>query len=160
MGIGVKVGGILFLLLVVSTLVVGVVWQTSIRRSPLQKAFESGHVPKPLPNGFYKGTIPLRTSWRGKFFDSTSNTGRNAFLLNDNMEYKYHFTTSVEKGIKDKKVDVLRLEYNVVGNHPLLKLVTDEITEDAPGHYVGKTHIFIPPGIPFTVVFFELEREW
>lgn len=159
MGIGLKVGGVLSLLLVLATLVIGVVWKVSIRRSPLQKAFESGHVPNPLPDGFYKGTINLRTSWRGKTFDARAHTGENVFLLNDKLEYKYHFTTSVEKGIKDKKMDVLRLDYNVRGNHPLLRLVTDEIVEDTPGHYVGKAHVFIPPGIPFTVAFFELKKE-
>lgn len=159
MGTGLKVGGILILLVVLSLLTVGIVWQVSIRRSPLQKIFESGHIPNPSPDGFYKGTISLWTSWRGKTFDAVTHTGRNAFLLNDKLEYKYHFTTSVEKGIKDKKLDVLRLDYNVRGNHPLLRLVTDEIVEDAPGHYVGKTHVFIPPGIPFTVAFFELEKE-
>lgn len=159
MGIGIKVGGILFLLSVLSMLAIGIVWQVSIRRSPLQKAFESGHVPNPLPDGFYKGTINLRTSWRGKSFDASARSGLDAFLLNDKMVYKHRFETSVEKGIKDKKLDVLRLDYNVRGNHPLLRLGTDEVVEDAPGHYVGKTHVFIPPGIPFTVMFFELEKE-
>lgn len=111
-----------------------------------------------MPDGFYKGTINLRTSWRGKTFDAATHSGRNAFLINDKLEYKHRFTTSVEKGIKDRKLDVLRLDYNVAGNHPLLKLVADEITEDAPGHYVGKAHVFIPPSIPFTVTFFELEK--
>lgn len=159
MGTGIRVGGIFALLVVFLTLTIGIVWQVNIRRSPLQKAFESGHVPNPLPDGFYKGTINLKSSWRGKTFDAGTNTGRNAFLLNDKLEYKYHFTTSVEKGIKDKKLDVLRLDYNVTGNHPLLRLVTDEIVEDAPGHYIGKAHVMIPPGIPFTVMFFELEKE-
>lgn len=159
MGTGVRIGGILVLLFVLSLLAVGVVWQVNIRRSLLQKAFVSGRVPDPLPEGFYKGTINLRTSWRGKTFDSGTNTGRNVFLINDKLEAKYRFTTSIEKGIKDKKIDVLRLDYNVKGNHPLLRLIADEVTEDAPGHYIGKAHVFIPPGIPFTIGFFELERE-
>ena len=71
---------------------------------------------------------------------------------------RYPFKTYAGKGLRDKKLDVLKIDYNVDGNPFWLRLIVDEIVEVTPGKYLGKMHIKLIPGFPFTVLYFELKK--
>lgn len=126
------------------------IWQ--VQNSPNQKLFISGKVPNPLPNGLYKGSVSFKTSWQGKKFDATSSTGLN--LIDD--KEKYPFKTYTGKGLQDKNLDVLKIDYNIPQNPFWLKFILDEIVETSPGKYLGKVHINFF-GFPFSVGYFRLK---
>lgn len=121
-----------------------------------QKLFLSGKLPNPKPDGFYKGTLTGQTnlSWKGKVFNAQDNSGVNK--INDSERYK--FKTYGGKGLQDKNLEVLRLDYNISENPLWLRPVLDEIVETKPGVYLGKIHVRIIPGLPFTLGYFNLEK--
>jgi len=129
-------------------------WKTQHGES--QKLFLSGKLPNPKLDGFYKGSITGQTnlSWNGKVFNAQASSGINK--INDSEKYK--FKTFTGKGLQDKNLEVLKLEYNIPGNPFWLRTVLDEIVETKPGVYLGKTHVRIIPGFPFTLGYFNLEK--
>ncbi len=116
--------------------------------------FANGKVPSPLPNGFYKGSVSFKTSWQGKKFNAKNSTGIN--LIND--QEKYPFKTYIGKGIADRNLDVLKIDYNIPQNPWYLRFILDEIVETSPGHYLGKVHIKLFPSLGLTLGFFRLEK--
>ncbi len=128
-------------------------WQ--VQKSPNQKIFLSGHVPNPKPDGAYKGSVGnIKTGWQGKKFDATSSSGIN--LISGKKQYP--FKTYTEKGLADKNLDVFKIDYNVPQNPLWLRLILDEIVEVSPNHYLGKVHLKIIPGLPFSLGYFNLEK--
>ncbi len=132
--------------------------------SPSQKIFLEGSVPKNL-SGFYPGTVvtnksyqgPVKTytgSWKGKIFNSTDSAGINKMKDGE----KYPFKTYTAKGIQDKNLDVLKIDYNIEGNPWWLRTILDELVEVGPNKYLGKVHIRLLPGLTFTVGYFKLEK--
>ncbi len=127
-----------------------------VESSPNQKLFLSGKIPDPSPDGFYKGHAftGLGKDWQGKVFDANKQTGVNKFVDGQ----RYVFKTSIANGLRDKNLKVLRIDYNQPGNPWWLKFVVDEIVETSPGHYLGKVHLKVIPGMTFTLTYFELTK--
>ncbi len=127
-----------------------------VEHSKNQAAFRGGKLPEPLPDGFYKGNLfkGLGANWQGKVFDQAQHTGINQF--SDGQ--RFVFKTYQAQGLRDRNTTVLRIDYNQKGNPWWLHFVVDEIVEVEPGHYLGKVHLKIIPGLPFTVSYFELSK--
>ncbi len=124
-----------------------------------QKIFAAAQVPTPLLNGFYRGDVDgYKFYWQGKKFDEAKGIGINIFDGKPSHSEKYPFRTYIGKGILDKKTDVLKIEYNLPQNHFWMKPVLDELVQVAPGTYLGKMHVRLIPGFPFTLAFFELKQ--
>ncbi len=155
-----KLGTLVLVIVLVLGLAGFVVWglvQTyKADHSPNQKLFLSGHVPNPLPEGFYKGNnfTGIGKDWQGKSFDRTRQTGINQF--SDGQ--RYTFKTYEAHGLRDKQLNILKIDYNQPGNPWWLHFIVDEIVETSPGHYLGKVHLKVIPGLPFTLTYFELTK--
>lgn len=127
-------------------------WQT--QNSLNQKLFLSGKVPNPLPNGSYKGSVGnIKVGWQGKKFDASSSSGIN--LISGKEQYP--FKTYVGKGLADN-IDVLKIDYNLPQNPFWLRFILDEIVEVERGKYLGKVHLNLIPGLPFSLGYFRLEK--
>lgn len=127
--------------------------------SPKQGAFVKGTVPSPLPVGLLKGSVDgLQVSWKGKKLNTKDQTGINVFAGENGEEERYPFKTYQAKGLRDPDVDVLRIDYDLPGNPFWLRCITDEIVEVEKGKYLGKVHLRILPGYPFTMGYFRLEQ--
>lgn len=125
-----------------------------IQHSSNQKIFLTGKIPNPKPDGLYKGKVNFKTTWMGKKFDANSSTGINII---DNKE-NYPFKTYTGKGIQDKSLDVFRIDYNIPQNPFWLRFILDEIVQVDKDRYLGKVHINLIPGLPFTLGYFKLEK--
>lgn len=146
---------VICLLLVLAT---GYVRTFFLEMTPNQRLFSSGKVPDPLPDGLHSGSAEgYSGSWQGKKFDRGASTGINLFKLGDKVEERYPFITSVGKGVKDDK-DVIKIDYNIPQNPWYLRMILDEIVEVKPDEYLGKLHLRIIPGAPFTLAYFKLSK--
>jgi hypothetical protein len=144
--------------LAVLAFLVGTVRMWQIEHSANQKLFARGDAPNPEPAGFYKGSFSRPVSWLGKKFDATDSSGVNVFGTEGAKIEKYPFKTKEGKGLRDKIVSVLKIDYNISGNPLWLRLILDEIVETEPGKYLGKIHLRIIPGYPFTLGYFTLQK--
>ena len=127
-------------------------WKT--QTSPNQKLFLNSHLPNPLPGGLYKGSVNFQTNWQGKKFDLANSSGINII----NGKEAYPFKTYTGKGLADKNLEVLRIDYNLPSNPLWLRFILDEMVQTQPQKYLGKVHINFIPGIHFTLGFFKLEK--
>ncbi len=120
----------------------------SVENSSYQKViFLTGTFPSPLPSGFYKGSIPfLDTPWAGKKFDASSSSGINIVKGKEALPFK----TYKGKGLKDKNLDVLKIDYKGI--------FLDELVQNAHNRYTGKAYLKLIPGFPLSLGFFRLER--
>jgi hypothetical protein len=126
------------------------------QKSTNQTKFLQGKLPKNI-NGFYLGSVTgLDTTWQGKEFDATHSAGINIF--GENREKRYPFKTYPARGLQDKNLEVLRIDYSQNKSPWWLKFVVDEIVEVGPNKYLGKIHLDIIPGLPFSVGYFKLEK--
>lgn len=117
--------------------------------------FLTGTFPSPPPDGFYKGSIQaLETKWKGKIFDASSSSGINV------VEEKkiFPFKTYKNKGLTDKNLDVLTLDYNLPQNPFWVRAVVDEVVQHTLSKFTGKVYLKLIPGFPFPVGFFKLEK--
>jgi hypothetical protein len=132
----------------------GVVQTLRVERRPSQQTFRGGKAPKPLPEGFWRGSVTIQQgkNWRGKVFDRAAQTGINRFADGE----RYPFKMYVAPGLRDRDLRVLRIDYNVPGNPWWLRLIVDEVVQTEPGHYLGKVHLAALPGLTFTATYFEL----
>ncbi|MBI4000501.1 MAG: hypothetical protein HY348_01790 [Nitrospira defluvii] len=127
--------------------------------SPKQDAFVKGTFPSPLPVGLLKGSVDgLQVSWKGKKLNAENQTGINIFVGENGEEERYPFKTDQAKGLRDPDLDVLRIDYDLPGNPFWLRRITDEIVQVEKGTYLGKVHIRLLPGYPFTMGYFRLEQ--
>jgi hypothetical protein len=149
--------------------------------SARQKDFVAGSVPKPAPDGFYKGRAYLLgggpVPWLGKSFEAANDVGFNIFtptgasLLKvltpfykrfrknaDGNTDAYYFKTSTSKGFRDKEIDTFKLDYDSPENPFLIRIILDEIVETAPQEYLGKVHMKVFPGYFATIGFFGLSK--
>lgn len=139
-----------------------------MKKEPNQQEFLRGSVPNPKPDGFYRGQVGFDSRWVGKKFDAQNSKGvnilkdksarHNAAPGSSNEYEKYPFTTSVGTGLFDEKLFVLKIDYNIKGNPFWLRWILDEIVQVAPNEYLGKMHLRLLPGFPFSVLYFELKR--
>jgi len=150
----------LILSLCLIIILIGIFWTFQIQKDPQNNLFLRGTLPNPAPDGLHQGIfLGHNTSWRGKKFNVANSTGINLFYDKKGGQVeRYPFKTYAGKGLRDKKLDVLKIDYNVEGNPFWLRLIVDEIVEVTPGRYLGKMHIKIIPGFPFTVLYFELKK--
>lgn len=94
-----------------------------------------------------------QTTWQGKEFFATSNTGINNF--SDGQRYK--FKTYKAKSISSDK-QVLKIDYDIPGNPFWIRRIVDELVEVEPGKYQGKVYLRYLPGLTFTLTYFTLEK--
>ncbi len=144
------------LFVLVAALAYGVYQTYRIEHQTNQKLFLSGTLPSPLPNDFYKGNqfTGLGDSWRGKVFDSSTQRGINKFGDGE----RFVFQTYPAQGLRDKHLQVLRIDYNQKGNPWWLHFIVDEVVQIEPDHYLGKVHVRVIPGLVFTLSYFELQK--
>lgn len=134
-------------------------WTNSVQRQPEQQLFLSAKYPQSLPQGFYSGSIKgVKTSWRGKKFDSAHAKGINVFTKNAETREAYPFKTYKAHGLTDTKVAVLKIDYNTSENPFWLRFILDEIREVKTGEYLGKIHLRLLPGVSFTLGYFTLRK--
>ena len=132
-------------------------WQ--MKREPNQQEFLAGKIPHPKLAGLYQGSMGFDVAWVGKKFNAQGDTGIN-LIKNKKGEIleKYPFKTYAGKGLFDENNFVLKIDYNVKGNPFWVKWIVDEIVEVAPNEYLGKMHVKIIPGFPFSILYFELKK--
>lgn len=140
--------------------ILGILRTIQLQNSPLQKLFLSGIIPAKSPDGFYKGTAyGLRnTSWQGKKFDAKTKTGINVLKKGLGTEEHFAFISSVGPGLRDTSIQVLKIDYSQTKKPFWLRFILDEVVETAPGTLLGKVHVRLIPGFPFTVGFFKLGK--
>ena len=130
-----------------------------MKKEPNQHEFEKGKMPNPKLDGKYQGSMGFNTSWVGKKFDAQNSTGINVFRNKKGVERDaYPFKTYAGRGLFDDNVFVLKIDYNVKGNPFWIKWIVDEIVEVNRGEYLGKMHLKLIPGFPFSVLYFELKK--
>lgn len=130
-----------------------------MKKEPNQHDFLHGWAPNPKPDGFYKGHVGFDSRWVGKKFNAENSAGINVLKDKTGKEYeKYPFVTSVGTGLFDEKVFVLKIDYNIKGNPFWARWILDEIVQTAPNEYLGKMHIRLIPGFPFSALYFELKK--
>lgn len=150
----------LFVLLLIGSIVGFGYYRTwQMQNSHLQQEFIKGTVPIEGPEGFYAGTANFPTGpWRGKKFDSEKNTGVNVIHTIAGETDRFSFKTETGKGIQDKDLEIIKIDYNIPSNSWPVRLVLDEIVEVTPDKFLGKMHVRIPYLPPFTLVYFRLKK--
>ena len=147
------------LVIVLALLLVGAGRTWQMEHGGEQESFSKGVAPVPLPDGFYAGSVPGHTVlWLGKKFDAANQGGINVFDEAGKKNERYPFATSVGPGLRDATLQVVKIDYDIPGNPFWLRFILDEIVQIAPDHYLGKLHIRIIPGYPFTLAYFELKK--
>ncbi len=132
-------------------------WKT--QNSPNQKLFLHGEVPNPKLQGLYKGSVTgYKGNWQGKEFDAKTSLGINVFRENGKEQKSYPFKTYAGKGLQDKNLDVLKIDYNTRKNPLWVRFVLDELVEVEPNKYLGKLHIRFLPILSFSLGYFRLEK--
>ncbi len=97
--------------------------------------------------------------WKGKVFHAAQNSGINILEDEEHKEHeKYPFQTYKAKGLQDQEKEVLCLDYSSKQNPWWVRPILDEVVQVEPGKYLGKMHVRVIPGFPFTVLFFRLEK--
>lgn len=131
-----------------------------MEHDPRQAIFSEGKVSNLSPEGFYQGSTGNQdTSWLGKKFDSANSKGINVFKSKDGTSIeKFPFKTFESNGLRDKKLRVLAIDYNIPENPLWLRFVLDEIVEIGPREYLGKLQVHLIPGMPTTLGYFELKK--
>lgn len=137
--------GITFLVLFIRTY--------QMQHNDSSRIFASGIVPEKLLDGYYKGRF-RDTPWLGKKFDAKNGKGINVF----EKEEAFTFKLSKGKGVADPELEVIKIDYSVNEKPWWLRFILDEAVEIKPGHLLGKIHLTIIPGFPFTIGYFELIR--
>lgn len=153
MVIGILIG--IFLTIIGLLILIGEVRTFYIQQSPQNQEFVKGTLPKNL-SGLYKGSVNLKTTWQGKKFSST-NSGINIFKDEKGTTENFPFKTYSGQGLQDN-IQVLKIDYSINKSPWWLRFILDELVETSPGKYLGKVHITLIPGLPFTVGFFKLEK--
>lgn len=128
--------------------------------SPRQKIFIKGTIPHNLPDGFYKGSVPgYELVWVGKEFDRENQTGINVLSIRGKTSKRYPFKMYIDKGIHDKNLGVIKIDYNISQNPVWLRPILDEIVQTDTNTYLGKVSLRLIPGFPFSLGFFYLKKD-
>ena len=152
-----------------------------VNRSAYHKQFVDGRVPQSAPKGFYQGTAHIffdkRTLWLGKSFVPGDDLGFNIFMpkgaallkimmplykkfsVNDRGDTDaFYFRTRTAAGLKDKTIEVIRLDYTGPENPFPIRIILDEIVEIAPEQFLGKIHLKVFPRLYSTIGYFGLKK--
>lgn len=124
-----------------------------MQHSEKARIFSKGSVPEKLPYGYYKGSF-RNTPWLGKKFDAAHGKGINVFEKEEAFTFKLYRG----KGVADPRLDVIKIDYSVNEKPWWLRFILDEAVEVKPGQLLGKIHLTIIPGFPFTIGYFELTQ--
>jgi hypothetical protein len=153
------IGGAVIAVPIAGITIYGVARTQKVEADPRQKVFAAGAVPEGI-DGLYRGSLQGReVPWKGKKFRVSDQGGLNVFVTKEGaLDERYPFRTYVGKGIKDKKLQVLKIDYGVKGNPWWLRRIVDEVVEVAPGQLLGKVHVKWILGITFTMDYFKLEK--
>lgn len=173
------------LLSIVAAIVVWLVFWSLVNfvvnRSYYNGQFIAGSMPKNAPDGFYQGTAHIffdfQTPWLGKSFVASSSLGFNIFMpkgaallkiimplykkfsLNKNGDTDaFYFQTRTEAGLKNKDMDVIKLDYDAPENPFPIRIILDEIVEIAPDEFLGKIHLKVFPRFYSTIGYFGLKK--
>lgn len=134
----------------------GRTWQ--VEHSPDQTMFLNGQAPIIAPQGLYRGSVPgHKVSWLGKKFDAIHQNGIN--LFDDgrgNQTERFPFVTVYGKGLRDKNLELLKIDYNIQENPLWLRPILDEVVQVGQNDFLGKVHLRVIPGLPFTLGYFKL----
>jgi hypothetical protein len=157
---GVVVAGVVVVLPFAALTVYGIVQTQKVEHDPRQATFAASPAPHADIEGLHRGSLGGReVPWKGKKFEASDHRGVNVFLTRDGRtEERYPFRTRLGRGIKDKKTDVLKIDYDIEGNPWWLRRIADEVVEVAPGELLGKVHVRWVLGMTFTMGYFDLER--
>ncbi len=157
---------VLLVLLIILVLLWLRTWQ--MKKEPQARMFAAGSLPNPKMDGLYKGTTGFESPWIGKKINAEVSSGINLFRDkkarhssapgSSNYIEKYPFKTYTGKGLFDPDTFVLKIDYNVKGNPFWIKYIVDEVVQTKPDEYLGKMNIKIIPGLPFSVLYFELKK--
>lgn len=138
----------------------GIMRTYKMEHGAMQESFVKGTANVSSLDGDYKGIAHglEETSWKGKTLSQVDKSGINRIMQGDQLSKKYPFKFFVNKGLRDKNLDVIVLDYNQPGNPWWLKYIVDEMVEVAPQEYLGKVHVRVMPGIVFTMGYFTLQK--
>jgi hypothetical protein len=150
----------ILLLLFLGSIILGLIRTRKTQTSKSQDSFLIGTLLSPAPDGEYKGTITgYKGAWRGKEFTSSQSRGINRFEDDPGVINKRHpFKTSSGTGIRDKKTQVFKIDYNISGNPFWVRPVLDEVVQVGDNEYLGKIHYRLIPGVPFAIGYFRLRK--
>jgi len=152
-----------------------------VNRSDYHRQFVTGKISQNAPDGFYQGSAHIffdkQTPWLGKSFVADSKLGFNIFMpkgsallkimmplykkfqLNRNGDTDaFYFQTRTAAGLKDKNVDVIKLDYDAPENPFPIRIILDEIVEIAPEQFLGKIHLKVFPRFYSTIGYFGLKK--
>lgn len=148
----------IIVVLVVCLILFGIYRHIKTQSSAHQKTFLQGKVPNELPNGLYKGSVPGYTfPWKGKKFNREKGSGINIFNENGKTTQQYPFKLYTGKGLADKNLEVIKIDYNLPQNPLWLRFIVDEIVEVKKDTYLGKLIVNVSL-FPIALGYFELER--
>ncbi len=155
---GLLLGCIIFLILLM--FVLGMFRAYKMEHNAMQEQFQKGVANIATLDGEYNGVAHgyEGTSWKGKTLNRTNHMGINRFMKDGVASTNYPFQFSLRKGLRDKDMDVITLDYNQKENPWWLKYVVDEMVEVAPREYLGKVHLKIAPSIVVTLGYFTLSK--
>lgn len=148
-------------IILIALLILGLLFlQTSRnKKNESHRQFIAGKIPTTVLNGFYKGSSDFyKGSWKGKTFYSEQNSGINNFQDEKTERLAYTFKTANSKGLQDKNLDVVTIDYQNAENPFWLRPLLDEIVQVAPGEYLGVIHYRLIPNYPFTLGYFRLSE--
>jgi hypothetical protein len=146
---------------IVGLLACGEVRTWQVQRSPQQKRFLTGQIPRLAPKGFYKGSVPglSDTPWQGKYFEDRTSSGINIFQNQMKSYRKYPFRTSIGTAAGDKQLKVFKIDYNNPANPWWVRMFLDEVVSLKSGQFLGKLSLELIPSHPYQITFFELKKD-
>jgi hypothetical protein len=156
-----QITGLGFVTTIAGLLACGEVRTWQVQRSPQQKIFLTGYIPRLAPKGFYKGSVPgfSDTPWQGKYFDDKTSSGINIFKIQGKVTEKYPFRTFIGTAASNRQLKVINIDYNNSANPWWMRMFLDEVVSLKPGHFLGKLSLKIIPGHPYQITFFELKKD-
>jgi hypothetical protein len=107
--------------------------------------------------GKYAGTSgEYHGSWQGKVIYENGR-GDNLFNRDGQEVMAYPFAYYVDRGVRDKDIDVVVIDYNQPGNPFWLRFIRDEMVATSPTTYLGKVNVWILPKTYLSLGYFALE---
>jgi hypothetical protein len=135
----------------------GVLLLRQMRNKKNETIYTQGKFPGFL-HGLYSGSIDgIDVSWKGKYFEKDA-LGINIFNEKGQETKAYPFKVYQSKGIYNKNLETLKIDYNLKENSFFVRLILDELVEVHQEKYLGKVFLRILPGRPFFLGYFHLQK--
>lgn len=131
-----------------------------VERQPEQTIFTKGAADVSGLDGDYVGVAHgySGTTWQGKTVFGDTHSGINRFKYETGLATKYPFKIFTAKALRDDNKEIIKLDYNQLGNPWWLKYIVDEMVQVGPQEYLGKVHVKISKHIVFTLGYFSLSK--